>query len=179
MEFCHTTTRARTIARRSGPVCAEAGTRSSCRMEKPASLRSESGLGSTPECCSASLWKYRSAPRQLKVARESSATRNRPGFGKIRIRRRSGDRAGFAALDARSVAPWRPGRSNSSTALASLSIGDDTPRRPGTADRRFDYVISRSPVKIQGKSQRVLELLHDRCGKPANLTFKTHDGQRS
>ena len=72
-------------------------------MEKPASLRSESGLGSTPECCSASLWKYRSAPRQLKVASESSATRNRPRFGKIRI-------DGVAATEP-ALPPWTLDRS--------------------------------------------------------------------
>jgi len=124
MEFCHTTTRARTIARRSGPVCAEAGTRSSCRMEKPASLRSESGLGSTPECCSASLWKYRSAPRQLKVASESSATRNRPRFGKIRI-------DGVAATEP-ALPPWTQDRSplGDKEGSASIDRGLPAPQPP-------------------------------------------------
>ncbi len=34
------------------------------------------------------------------------------------------------------------------------------------------------PVKIQGKSQRVLEPFHDFGGKPANSTFQTHGRQR-
>jgi hypothetical protein len=36
-----------------------------------------------------------------------------------------------------------------------------------------------SAFKVQRKSQRVLELLHYPCGKPANLAFKTHGRQRS
>jgi len=36
-----------------------------------------------------------------------------------------------------------------------------------------------SPFQIQRKSQRVLELLHDPCGKPANLALKAHGRQRS
>jgi hypothetical protein len=35
----------------------------------------------------------------------------------------------------------------------------------------------RRPFQLQGKSQRVLELLHDRCGEPANSAFETHYGQ--
>jgi hypothetical protein len=44
----------------------------------------------------------------------------------------------------------------------------------GSAERSFG-----SPLKIQGKSQRVLEPRHYSLGKPANLAFKTNGWQRS
>lgn len=36
-----------------------------------------------------------------------------------------------------------------------------------------------SSLEIQGKYQRVFELLHDGCGKPADLAFEAHGWQRS
>lgn len=35
-----------------------------------------------------------------------------------------------------------------------------------------------SPLQVQGKCRRVLELLHDGYGEPANLAFETHGWQR-